>query len=121
MGFRSSRRHRASAHAVSTQGQGWLATRSLAFKQFFAASLVTVVVMAGIAAVVAWQTRTEASQAVQREVSAALAGVNESLLLVFDTSRDVGQRVIPVVLEELGGIPETDGSLIDSDDISFCH
>lgn len=116
MGFRSKRGRGASAAPVPKQGQGWLATRSLAFKQFFAASVVTVVVMAAIAAVVAWQTRHEAQQAVQREVSAALAGVDESLRLVFDTSRDVAQRAIPVVIEELGGTPETDGSLIDSDE-----
>ena len=95
---------------------GWLATRSLAFKQFLAASLVTVVVMAVIAAVVAWQTRYEAQQAVQREVTAALKGVDESLRLVFTTSREVSTRAIPVVLEELGGMPELDGSLIDSDE-----
>src|SRR3546814_3457508 len=50
---------------------------------FRSTSAVTVVVMAAIAAVMAWQSRNTAIETVQREMTSALHGVDQSLQLVF--------------------------------------
>ena len=95
-------------------GSGWLARRSLAVKLFLATSGVTLVVMAAIAAVMAWQSQTTAVNTVQREMTAAMHGVNQSLQLVFSSASQRGSELIPVVKRELGGIPVLDGSMMDT-------
>src|SRR3546814_16337167 len=86
---------------------GWLSRRSLAIKLFLATSAVTVVVMAAIAAVMAWQSRNTAIETVQREMTSALHGVDQSLQLVFANASHQGKKLIPVVPRPLGGIGRT--------------
>ncbi len=97
-------------------GGGWLARRSLAVKLFLATSAVTVVVMAAIAAVMAWQSRNTAVETVEREITSALHGVHQSLQLVFASASDRGRLLIPVLQRELGGIPVLDGNTTDTDE-----
>lgn len=95
---------------------GWLARQSLSVKLFLATSTVTIVVMVIIAGVMAWQIRANAVVAVDREMSAALQGVDQSLQLVFNSASQRGQELIPVVRRELGGVPVLDGSMMDTDE-----
>ncbi|MDS1141019.1 methyl-accepting chemotaxis protein [Pusillimonas sp. SM2304] len=85
-------------------------------KLFLATSVATVVVMAAITAVMAWQSRQSAVDTVQRELTAALEGVDQSLQMVFTSASNRGRELIPFVTNELGGIPVLDGSLMDSDE-----
>ncbi|NYT62146.1 Cache 3/Cache 2 fusion domain-containing protein [Alcaligenaceae bacterium] len=97
-------------------GKNWLARRSMAVKLFLATSMVTVGVMLAITAIVAWQSQTVAVQAVQREMKAALQGVDQSLQLVFASASTRGQELMPVFERELGGIPVLDGGTVDTDE-----
>src|SRR3546814_16684855 len=76
---------------------------------FRSTSAVTVVVMAAIAAVMAWQSRNTAIETVQREMTSALHGVDQSMQLVFANASDQGKKIIPVVQREWGGIHVLDG------------
>lgn len=100
----------------ASMSSGWLARRSLAVKLFLATSAVTVVVMAAIAAVMAWQSRSTAIETVQREMTSALHGVEQSLQLVFDNASDKGRQLIPVLERELGGVPVLDGNTTDTEE-----
>ncbi|WP_317135371.1 methyl-accepting chemotaxis protein [Pollutimonas sp. M17] len=100
----------------ASTGGGWLARRSLAIKLFLATSAVTVIVMAAIAAVMAWQSRNTAVETVEREMTSALHGVHQSLQLVFASASDRGRQLIPVLQRELGGIPVLDGNTTDTDE-----
>lgn len=94
--------------------EGWLARQSMAVKLFLATSTVTVGVMLAITAAMAWQSRATAVESVQREMTAALAGMDQSLQLVFASASARGKELIPVFERELGGIPVLDGSTIDT-------
>src|SRR3546814_17205471 len=72
--------------------------------------------MAAIAAVMAWQSRNTAIETVQREMTSALHGVDQSLQLVFANASDQGKKLIPVVQRELGGIPVLDGNTTDTEE-----
>lgn len=104
------------AGARRTPRAAWLARRSLAVKLFLATSAVTVLVMVLLAGVMAWQSRANAIVAVDREMSAALQGVDQSLQLVFNSASERGRELVPVVQEALGGMPVLDGSMMDSDE-----
>ncbi|HUG58979.1 MAG TPA: methyl-accepting chemotaxis protein [Candidimonas sp.] len=97
-------------------GKGWLVKRSLAVKLFVATSLVTVAVMLTITAIMAWQSRSAAIDTVQREMTAALEGMDNSLQLVFSSASARGKELIPLMERELGGIPVLDGSTIDTEE-----
>ncbi|MGB3289384.1 MAG: methyl-accepting chemotaxis protein, partial [Burkholderiaceae bacterium] len=102
--------------ADASASGGWLARRSLAVKLFLSTSVITVLVMAGIAAVMAWQSRDTAVQTVEREMTSALHGVHQSLELVFASASDRGKQILPVLQRELGGIPVLDGNTTDTDE-----
>jgi methyl-accepting chemotaxis protein len=100
----------------ATVGSGWFARRSLAIKLFLATSAGTVLVMAAIAAVLAWQSRSTAVETVEREITSALNGVQQSLQLVFASASDRGRLLLPVLERELGGIPILDGNTTDTEE-----
>ncbi len=88
----------------------WLGRRSLAGRLFLLTTVVTVIVMTVIAVTMAWQSRNAATQAVQREMQAALDSAQQTLQLVFNTASSRGQEILPVLERALGGIPISDGS-----------
>lgn len=88
----------------------WLGRRSLAGRLFVLTSLATVLIMAAIAAVMAWNSRSVAVDTVQREIASALDGAQDSLHLVFASASSRGEDILPVLERELGGIPIPDGS-----------
>ncbi|NGM87486.1 HAMP domain-containing protein [Parapusillimonas sp. SGNA-6] len=94
---------------------GWFARRSLAVRLFVATSAVTVVVMVIITAIMAWQSRQAAIQTVHREMKTALAGVDQSLQLVFASASERGRELIPVLEREFGGVPVLDGNTLEMD------
>ncbi|HUH61037.1 MAG TPA: methyl-accepting chemotaxis protein [Candidimonas sp.] len=97
-------------------GTGWLARRSLAVKLLLVTSIATLVVMTSISMIMAWQSRAAAVEATQREMTAAMEGVERSLQLVFTTATQRGKELIPVMKRELGGIPVLDGGTTDTDE-----
>lgn len=88
----------------------WLGRRSLAGRLFILTSLATVLIMAAIAAVMAWNSRSVAVDTVQREIASALDGAQDSLHLVFASASSRGEDILPVLERELGGIPVPDGT-----------
>jgi methyl-accepting chemotaxis protein-2 (aspartate sensor receptor) len=72
--------------------------------------------MAAITGVMAWQGRQAAVHTVERELSAALAGVDQSLQLVFSDATERGRQILPVVGREFGGMPQYDGSMIAAEE-----
>jgi len=72
--------------------------------------------MGTITGIMAWQARVTAVDAVQREMSAALASADQSLQLVFESTRQRGQALIPVIQRELGASPVLDGGTVDMDE-----
>lgn len=99
-----------------TQGQGWLARRTLAVKLFIATSAITMLVMAAITGLMAWQSRTSAVESVQREMAAALQGADQSLQLVFSSASARGASLLPVIEREFGGVPLLEGSTTDTEE-----
>src|SRR5690554_3878289 len=95
---------------------GWLSRRSLAVKLLLVTSIATVLIMASISMLMAWQSRLAAVEATQREMAAAMEGVERSLQLVFTTATQRGKELIPVMKRELGGVPVLDGGVIDTDE-----
>ncbi|HWL28168.1 MAG TPA: hypothetical protein VNQ97_04610, partial [Burkholderiaceae bacterium] len=100
----------------SGAGAGWFARRSLAVRLFVATSAVTVIVMVIITAIMAWQSRQAAIQTVHREMTTALAGVDQSLQLVFSSASERGRELIPVLTREFGGTPVPDGNTLEMDE-----
>ena len=100
----------------SSGSVGWLARRSLAFKLLLVTSIATVVVMGSISMIMAWQNQVAAVETTQREMTAAMEGVERSLQLVFATATQRGKELIPVMKRELGGIPVLDGGTTDTDE-----
>ena len=97
-------------------GGGWLARRSMAVKLFLATSTVTFVVMLAITAAMAWQSKIGAVKTVDREMSSALNGVDQSLQMVFSSATRRAQELLPVMERELGGVPVPDGGTADTDE-----
>ena len=97
-------------------GGGWLARRSMAVKLFLATSAVTFVVMLAITAAMAWQSKIAAVKTVDREMSSALNGVDQSLQAVFSSATRRAQELLPVMERELGGVPVLDGGTANTDE-----
>ncbi len=108
--------HPDSKDAGAGAGAGWLARRSLAVKLLLVTSIATVLVMASISMLMALQSRLAAVGATEREMAAAMEGVERSLQLVFTTATQRGTELIPVMKRELGGVPVLDGGVIDTDE-----
>lgn len=97
-------------HGRRSTGGSWLGRRSLAGRLFLLTSLATVLIMAAIAAVMAWNSRSVAVDTVQREIASALDGAQDSLHLVFASASSRGEDILPVLERELGGIPVPNGA-----------
>ncbi len=97
-------------------GKGWMSRQSLALRMFRTTSVVTAIVMLAVTAAMAWQSRLAAIDNVQRELTAALDGTDQSLQIVFASASARGQELIPVMERELGGIPVLDGGTIDTEE-----
>lgn len=91
-------------------GNNWLGRRSLAGRLFLLTSLATVLIMASIAVVMAWNSRSVAVDTVQREITATLNAAQDSLQLVFTSASSRGEDILPVLERELGGVPVPDGT-----------
>ncbi|MBV6271492.1 Cache 3/Cache 2 fusion domain-containing protein [Alcaligenaceae bacterium CGII-47] len=98
------------AHKRQPVGNNWLGRRSLAGRLFLLTSLATVLIMAAIAVVMTWNSHRVAVDTVQREINAALDGAQGSLHLTFASASSRGERILPVLERELGGIPVPDGT-----------
>lgn len=66
------------------------------------------VILAGITALMIWQSRHAAIQDVQRQMNQSLATVDASLQLVFRSASARGQALLPVLTATLGGKPVLD-------------
>lgn len=108
---RSAARDRA---ASSQANVGWLARQSMSLRVTVATLFVTVLVMGIIIAVIAWQSRTNAVEAVKREMHTALEGADQSLQLVFQAASQRGRELLPVLIRSLGGEPVLDGTMVET-------
>ena len=105
---------RAHAHQPTRMKAGWLAVRSMSWKLVTATLLVTILIMGLAAGVMAWQSRNNATDNVEREMQAALANTNESLQLVFTTASQSAAALMPIFVKTLGGDPQLDGSTVET-------
>ena len=88
---------------------GWWARQSLAVRLFVVTSITTIAVMGIIVVIAAWQSRVDAVNSTQRELSTSLRSMDETLQMVFRGASERGDAIIPVVEREFGGIPTLDG------------
>lgn len=93
---------------LSMQGSWW-GRQSLAVRLFIATTCITIFVVGIILVLTAWQGRTSAVNAAQRELATALQTTDETLQMVFRGASARGQAIIPVLERELGGVPVLDG------------
>lgn len=102
-----------------TMGTGWFSRQSLAFRVVFSALISTLVVMAFVAAVVAWQSQNNARAAVQSEMESALKAVDQSLQLVFKSASGRATDLMPSFIEALGGEPKLGSSEAFTGEIGY--
>lgn len=95
---------------------GWMGRRSLAIKLFWVTTLVAVAVMATISVLGTLQNRQTAVDAVQREMASSLQSVEQSLSMLFSNASRQGTDTLPILKRELGGNPQLDGTLVETDD-----
>jgi len=96
---------------ANSRKYGWLARQSMSLRVVLTSLLVTVLVMGAIAVVLAEQSQAKAQETVRREMRAALAAVDQSLQLVFNSASQRGRELMPAFISSLGGEPTTDGSM----------
>lgn len=83
----------------------WLTRRSLATQLFIAATLVTAIVMAILASVMAWQSQKAAIENVQGANTDALEAFNRPLQQLYQISSNRSKTMYPVLMRYLGGTP----------------
>jgi len=90
--------------------EGWWSRRSLAFCIGVVTVAVTVIVMGTIGTVMTINSQKAATHSVGTEMANSLALTERSLQLMFQSAVEQGKEMMPVYIEALGGIPNTDGT-----------
>jgi len=100
------------ASAARRRAAGWWGRQSMAMRVVLATLAVTILVMAAMTAIIAWQSRSHAVDNLQREMQGALEGAEQSLQVVFDNASQRGKQLMPMLVRRLGGEPVPDGTLV---------
>ncbi|WP_066457639.1 methyl-accepting chemotaxis protein [Castellaniella caeni] len=88
---------------------GRMAHLTLGTQLFIAATAMTVLVMALLAAFITWQSRQTAIANVSAANRMGLEDYNRSLQLIFDVARNRSESLYPVLTRYLGGTPKPTG------------
>ncbi|QEI07151.1 methyl-accepting chemotaxis protein [Pigmentiphaga aceris] len=96
-----------------------ISRRSLATQVLVASLATSVLVMAVTAGVVAWRSLAASEREIQREMSAVLTLVQESLMLSYNAAVERAQVLAPLMQNEYGGLPIPDGSSTRSGNVEL--
>ena len=93
------------------RGTGRLARAALGTQLFIAASLITLLVMAVLAAVITWQNHQTAIANVSAANRSGLQGYDRTLQLIYDIARKRNESLYPVLIRYLSGEPKPNGQM----------